>query len=268
MMETHKKACGFALLSAGFKLFTDSNRILLSRVIAANSETLSSLQHPFFYYIALGLAGAGLIAIFISLIGWWAITCLSNYFVLSIYFLIVLCWLLVEFSFCSMAAVWPQCIGLSLDESLMVKMLQSSYGVPGKEQLTASIDLVQTHFKCCAISSNLDYDMSLWKLQNYAKRDWVVPATCCILQNSHEKRSYLDPKPLNISLCQSLLKHEYNHARYSQSCLEHLSTWYEHHTKLFLIGGLVLAAVQMMVLISIIFTCTRMASSHRRKTLI
>lgn len=51
------------------------------------------------------------------------------------YFLVVLSLLLVEFAFCSMATVWPQCIGLSLDESVLVKLLQSSYGVPGKEQV-------------------------------------------------------------------------------------------------------------------------------------
>lgn len=71
------------MLTAGFTLFTDSNRIIISRLIGASSETLSNLQQPFFYYIALGLATAGLIAIFASLIGWWAV-CLSSYLVLSI----------------------------------------------------------------------------------------------------------------------------------------------------------------------------------------
>lgn len=129
-------------------------------------------------------------------------------------------------------------------------------------QLTASIDLVQTQFKCCAINSNLDYDMSLWKLQNYGQRDWAVPATCCILQNDLEERSYLDPKPRNITLCQSLLKHEYNHARHNESCLEHLTTFYQQHYILFLIAGLVVAIVELMVLLSIIFSCTKMVSGQ------
>lgn len=75
--------CGITLLFAGFILFTDSNRILLSRLVGASSETLLNLTHPFFYYIALGLALAGLIAILTSFIGWWA-TCLNSYCVLSI----------------------------------------------------------------------------------------------------------------------------------------------------------------------------------------
>lgn len=131
--------------------------------------------------------------------------------------------------------------------------------------MTASIDLVQTHFNCCAINSNLNYDMSLWKLQNYGQRDWAVPATCCILQNSFEKRSYLDPKPLNTSLCQSLLKHEYNHARHKESCLEYLSAWYQEHYMLFLMAGLVLAIVELMCLLSTILSCIKMASNRRRK---
>lgn len=83
-MKRTKKISGSTLLLAGFTLFSDSNRILLSRVIGANSETLSSLQNPFFYYVALGLAAAGLIFFFASLIGWWALCLGPNYCVLSI----------------------------------------------------------------------------------------------------------------------------------------------------------------------------------------
>lgn len=144
------------LLSVGFWLFFDSKRILISRLIGSSSETLLNFSHPFFYYVALGLAAGGLIAIFISFIGWWAI-CLQNFCVLSIvwfshsftqlyssltyfyeyfqYFLAVLLLLLFESSFCSIVAVWPQCLGLNLDESVMVKILQSNYGIPGKEQV-------------------------------------------------------------------------------------------------------------------------------------
>lgn len=71
------------LLVSGFSLLVDSNRILISRLIGANSDTLLNLSHPFFYYIAFGLAAAGLILIFVSLIGCWA-TCLNNYCVLGI----------------------------------------------------------------------------------------------------------------------------------------------------------------------------------------
>lgn len=32
--------------------------------------------------------------------------------------------------------MWPQCLGLNLDETIMVKALQGSYGIPGKEQVS------------------------------------------------------------------------------------------------------------------------------------
>lgn len=80
---TFPQACGVILLAYGIALYTDTNRILLSRLIGASSDKLSHLPHPFFYYIALGLAVAGLIAILSSFIGWWA-TCLNNHCILSI----------------------------------------------------------------------------------------------------------------------------------------------------------------------------------------
>ncbi|XP_031621006.1 uncharacterized protein LOC116339326, partial [Contarinia nasturtii] len=224
-----------------------------------NNEVLSNLPHPFFYYLALLIAAVGLVVIFVSLIGWWTIFW-CNYCNLSIYFLVVL--LLFESTFCSMVTVWPKCVGLQLNESLMVKILQNSYGV--QQQMTDSIDLIQTHFKCCAISSNVNYDMSLWKLQNFGQKDWTVPQTCCILKNINEERSYLDPKPMNISLCQSLLKHEYNGARHSENCLEHLNAWYQNHYFMFLKAGAFIAIVEFMVLVSIILSCIQITKSTRK----
>lgn len=51
------------------------------------------------------------------------------------YFLVVLLLLLIEFSICLMITLWPQCLGLNLDASVMVRVLQAGYGVPGKEQV-------------------------------------------------------------------------------------------------------------------------------------
>lgn len=56
------KACGLALLFAGLVLFTDSNRILISRVIGTSSQ-LSSLEHPIFYYVALGKCCSRFVAV-------------------------------------------------------------------------------------------------------------------------------------------------------------------------------------------------------------
>lgn len=61
----------------------DEPRVLLSRLVCAGSEQLADLPQPLFYYIALGLVGAGMVAIIASLIGWWA-TCLNTYCTFSL----------------------------------------------------------------------------------------------------------------------------------------------------------------------------------------
>lgn len=77
------QVCGVMLLAAGFYLFTDPPRILMSRLLCAGSEHMSDLPQPLFYYVALGLAGAGAIALLASMIGWWVV-CLNTYCMLSL----------------------------------------------------------------------------------------------------------------------------------------------------------------------------------------
>lgn len=110
--------------------------------------------------------------------------------------------------------------------------------------------------------------MSLWRLQNLGNIDWAVPQTCCMLTNSDVERSYLDPKPQNLTLCQSLLKHEYNRARHSDACFDHLSAWYRQHYLVFLCAGLAIAIVEFCVLVSIIFSCIRMTAKHKPQKII
>lgn len=158
--------------------------------------------------------------------------------------------------------MWPQCLGLTLEETIMVKVLQGSYGVPGKEQLTAAIDMAQTQFECCAINSNINYDTSLWRLQSYGQRDWPVPLTCCHLSNRFEPNAYLDPKPVNLTQCQSLQRHIYEQGRHNDGCLDKLNDWYREHYLIFLGASLLLAVIEFGVLLSIIYSCTRLSTKN------
>ncbi|XP_059622300.1 tetraspanin-11 [Phlebotomus argentipes] len=257
-------ACGVALLAGGFFLFTDNPRILLSRLLGATSEQLADLPQPLFFYIALGLAGAGFIAICAALIGCWA-ACSGTYCILSVYFLVVLILLLLEFGMCLLITLWPQCMGLDLDETVMVRALQGSYGVPGKEQFTAAMDLAQTLFKCCAISSDINYDTSLWRLQGFGHRELTVPLTCCVLQNSRDRNAYLGPKPINLSLCQSLQRHEYQSFRHLESCYDKIDLWYRQQYVIFLGAGMIVAIVEFCVLLSIILSCTKHARQRQKR---
>lgn len=249
--------CGTIILFCGFYLFSDTNRILLSRLLGATNEQLADLPQPLFYYISLGLGAAGTIAILAAIVGFWA-SCLNTYCFLTLYFLTTVILLLLESAACLAITIWPQCLGLNLDETKMVKAMQGSYGVPGREQFTIAMDLAQVHFRCCGINSDINYDTSLWRLQSYGQRDWTVPLTCCKLQNKNERFAYLDPKPLNGSLCQALQKFDYELARHTESCLNKIDAWYREQHVLFLGGSLIVSIVEFCVLLAIILNCTRM----------
>ncbi|XP_065367530.1 uncharacterized protein Tsp68C [Calliphora vicina] len=251
--------CGTILLLSGFYLFSDTKRILLSRLLAATSEQLNDLPQPLFYYISVGLAVAGLIAVLAAMMGFWA-SCLNTYCCLSFYFLTVVVLLLAESVVCLAITLWPHCLGISLDETKMVKALQGNYGVPGREQFTIAMDLAQAKFGCCAMNSDINYDTSMWKLQGYGQRDWVVPLTCCILENPADRQSYLDPKPANETLCQSLEKKDYNQYRFTTPCLNFLDNWYREQYAVFLAASLILAVVEFCVLLSITLACTKISS--------
>lgn len=110
--------------------------------------------------------------------------------------------------------MWPHCLGLNLDSTAMVKSLQRNYGISGQEQFTAAMDYAQTKFECCAINNNINYDLSLWRLQKLGQPDWTVPLTCCHLNNRNRYQSYLDPHPRNLTQCQSLQREVYAFGRH------------------------------------------------------
>lgn len=111
--------------------------------------------------------------------------------------------------------MWPHCLGPNLNSTSMIKALQGKYGISGEEQFTVAIDLTQTIFECCAISSDNNYDTSLWRLRGLGHRTMTVPLTCCQLQNSDDEKAYLDPKPLNITTCQTLPKLDFESTRHN-----------------------------------------------------
>lgn len=120
------------------------------------------------------------------------------------------------------------------------------------------MDLAQTLFECCAMNSDINYDTSLWRLKGYGNLDWTVPLTCCRLDNRNEPFSYLDPKPSNMTLCQSHDKHEHTNARHGINCLELLDEWYRMHFTTFLSVNATVAIVEFAVLLSIILSCAQL----------
>ncbi|KAH8335115.1 hypothetical protein KR074_009696, partial [Drosophila pseudoananassae] len=253
--------CGLLLIASGCYLYSDGKRVLLSRLFVASSDRLNSLPQPLLHYIALGVASAGLIAVLAAVVGCWA-NCLHTYLFHCIYFLSVVVLLLTESVVCLAITLWPHCLGISLDESQMVRALQEHYGVPGQEQFTNAMDLAQARFGCCGMKSSLDYDTSLWRLQNFGQRNWPVPLSCCVLENAPHPLAYLDPKPVNSSVCQSLERLSYERERFTESCLPYLDDWYREHYSVFLGASLVLALLEFCVLLGIIMSCAGLASER------
>lgn len=147
----------------------------------------------------------------------------------------------------------------------MVRALTGQYGIPGHEQFTAAIDLAQTQFQCCGISTDINYDTSFWLLQSYARKGLTVPLTCCALDNAaDEQTAYLDPKPTNLTLCQALQRSDYSQGRHLRSCLEEIQVWYNWHYILFIGISSIVALVNFFVLLTIIYSCTNLKRVRQR----
>lgn len=128
------------------------------------------------------------------------------------------------------AWAWPNCLGLGVEPIELTKNIQGKYGTSGEEQFTAAIDLAQTmvnvfntkkivkniiilQFECCGVESANEYDTSLWRLQALGP-SLAIPLTCCKLDNFNDTRSYLDPHPINSSLCQALERGRHQNYRH------------------------------------------------------
>lgn len=252
----------------GFYLFTDKKRLLLSSLLIVTQDEanpLKDLKYPLFLYVACTLTIFGMIIIsFVLFVGCWT-SFMNNCCLLSTYFIMILSLLLTKFAICVIIAMWPQCLGLNVSVTEMVRVMQGSYGVPGFEQYTVAMDFAQTFLDCCAINDSINYDTSLWRLQKFGKKELTVPLTCCMLMNRFEENSYLDPIPVNETLCQSLQPHEFLKGRHLDGCLEKINYWYREHYVVLLCAGLVLVLVEFFVLLTIVLNCTSIKQKQLRR---
>lgn len=74
---------GVGLLVVGYWLWSNRTLILLSELLGLADDRLAVLPEPIFYYVALGLSGAGLAVLCAAIIGCWA-GCWSNYCTLTL----------------------------------------------------------------------------------------------------------------------------------------------------------------------------------------
>ncbi|XP_018914644.2 CD151 antigen [Bemisia tabaci] len=236
--------CGLLLITGGILLLSNTHYILISRLIQP-----SSVQ-PIFYYVALVLMSIGLVIVSISILGCWA-THLDNYCFLAFYLFALLVLLLAESVIGILTVIFPEYLGVNLSRDALMSLWQRTYGVPGKEQFTASIDLVQTRFECCGINSGNDFQASWWRLRELAPPSLLVPLSCCVT-NVTDPEAYLDPQPLDTSVCQKQHLEDYREFRHSQGCFEPLNEWIVERVSSLMLAGIGKLTIQLLLLLAII----------------
>jgi hypothetical protein len=59
--------------------------------------------------------------------------------------------------------------------------------------------------------------VSWWRLRELGQADLFVPRSCCFLSDAaDDSEAFLDPHPLNMSLCQSVDQDLYQMARHTE----------------------------------------------------
>ncbi|XP_076227827.1 CD151 antigen isoform X1 [Nomia melanderi] len=244
---------GFALMSLGALLLADDKRILLSRLLGPGDI---HPEQPLFYYLAFAIVGLGFLITLTGLLGCWA-TCLYNRCVTISYLITIVLLLIGECVVCVLVVFWPYVLGIDVRPARLIRALQRSYAVPGREQFTAALDLAQTTFACCGINGSSNYGTSWWRLQEVGRRELVVPLSCCTLNNTNETDSFLNPEPANLTLCQALNPAEHQYARHTTGCLDMLEKWTQDQALILLSVGLAVIFVEVGALLSTFFACSR-----------
>ncbi|XP_045461051.1 CD151 antigen [Harmonia axyridis] len=245
--------CGFTLVSGGLLLLFDSDRVLLSKLLVSGVQ--ANLRYPLLYYASIGITLMGCVLAMTGVLGCWA-SCMHSYCMLTLYFLIIILVLIFECVLFATIWAWPNCLGLVLDPYELTKSVQGRFGKESEEEFTAAVDLAQTMFQCCGIESANEYDTSLWRLQSLS-HSLAVPLTCCKLSNFNDTKSYLNPIPMNTSLCQALEVSRHEKYRHLKGCQPALEKWYTDQYMILFAAGLILVLVEFMVLLTTLLNCAK-----------
>ncbi|KAJ1525997.1 hypothetical protein ONE63_009176 [Megalurothrips usitatus] len=232
-----------------------SRLILAAGVSAANSTLLP--PQPLLYYVSLAAMGLGLVVCAVAVLGCWA-SCLHSYCILGTYLFLLTLLLLGELAVGALAALGPQFLGLAVEQPRLTDALQRGYGVPGREQFTAAFDLAQVSLRCCGVSAGSDYHASWWRLRELGQRDLLVPLSCCDLDNAREPDGFLDPRPANLSQCQSLQQDAARPYRHMEGCGPKLGLWLREQVQQLACAGGALVLVQLLAMLAAILVCVQL----------
>ncbi|XP_026280247.1 uncharacterized protein LOC113207771 isoform X2 [Frankliniella occidentalis] len=261
-------ASGLGAVVLGALLLSDAPRVLLSRLILAASASGTGLAltppQPLLYYVSLAAMGLGLVVCAVAVLGCWA-SCLRSYCILGTYLFLLTLLLLGEMAVGALAVLGPQFLGLAVEHPRLTDALQRGYGVPGKEQFTAAFDLAQVSLRCCGVTGGADYHSSWWHLRELGQRDLLVPLSCCQLDNARDSDSFLDPRPSNLTLCQSLQQDTIRPQRHMEGCGAKLGRWLSEQLQVLAAAGAALVLVQLLALLAAILVCVQLPRCRQKR---
>ncbi|XP_008560915.1 tetraspanin-11 [Microplitis demolitor] len=254
-------ASGLILMAVGILLLLDNNRVLLSRLL--NTDELI-VKEPLFYYLSFIIVGLGFLISLSGLIGCW-VSCLASNCVTVLYMVILIILIVSQFTICVLAIFTPNLIGIDIRVITLLRALQRNYGLPGRQQFTAALDLAQTTFSCCGINGSNNYGTSWWRLQEVGRRDLVVPLTCCLLNNTNDIDSFLNPIVSDLNTCQTLNPAKHQFARHTVGCLEKIEEWTQDQALLLLVIGLSIMFVELCALLSTLLGYKKKSGKFKKK---
>ncbi|XP_024082518.1 tetraspanin-11 isoform X2 [Cimex lectularius] len=212
------------------------------------------LPNSLTYYFSISSAIIGLTVAGLALIAFFALATVNKYLLAGYIFGIVVM-LIVECTAVIFLAVTPKYIGIHVDSETLVDNWQRNYGVPGREHYTASVDMIQTMWDCCGVENGLEYSTSWWSLRELASPGLVVPLSCCI---QHSSKSYLDPQPVNVTLCQDKNPEAHTFGRHTEGCFMPLKTWLSQEVMLILYAVAIIILYQLLLLFLSIIGCLKL----------
>ncbi|XP_037798817.1 CD151 antigen-like [Penaeus monodon] len=146
----------------------------------------------------------------------------------------------------------------SLGESLTAR-LKALYGTPGHETFTLAVDYVQYQLQCCGVSGPADWVESRWLAERAGGPGRVVPLTCCTLHP--DAHAHINPKPINVTLCQSEEELSNRVARFQQGCVGRVVGWVQAQSGLITGVGVGVGVLEVAGLVAAASLCRAIRSS-------
>ncbi|RWS25867.1 CD9 antigen-like isoform X1 [Leptotrombidium deliense] len=245
-------ASGIILFALGVFLLVEDDRSLMFKLFASKTTSYALPQYLAWSFVAIGAA-----IFFIGFCGCCGALRESRWLLLlySIFLLLIFA---SELAIGILAVVFQEKVVAELKLSLTSK-LRDEFGF--NSALTAAVDLVQTKYECCGISGAEDYRESSWKHSPLSGGN-NVSMTCCVLLNMMDDQAYINPRPLEVSRCQSNDRGMNEKYRHHKGCEAALENFIRSECLIFIIIGCGFAAVVMFGLVISMCLC-RVVGRHR-----